>query len=191
MKFKKWLVAALFIPGLWQLSSSVYMLAKAELSQVLIHSAWEKTLKNGEINKPWSWADTYPIARLKSFQQKKQSIILEGSSGRNLAFSATHLPQSGLPGENKTIIISGHNDSHFEYLKDIKVGDNLILETRDSNTMYQVSKINIIDSKFEKIKIKNVEELVLTTCYPFNSLMTGGNLRYVVVALPVPGSEFT
>jgi len=66
------------------------MLSKAWLSQVLIRQAWQQTLLDKQQHRPWSWADTYPVARLQVPRLAVSSYILEGSSGRNLAFSATH-----------------------------------------------------------------------------------------------------
>ena len=48
---------------------------------------------------------------------------------------------------------------------------------------YEVSNIKIIDSDKNDIIINdNQSELKLVTCYPFNALIAGGSLRYVVTA---------
>jgi len=171
--------------GLWHVSSSGYMLAKAGLSQYLIQSAWQQTLKDGKQHKPWSWADTYPILEMKIPRLNQKNYILAGSSGRNLAFSVTHMSQSGLLGENKTMVLSGHRDSHFSYLKNLKVGDKIIIKDIDKAIIYKVTMARVIDSSKHDISILNKNELLLTSCYPFNALSAGGNLRYVVYANPV------
>ncbi len=181
---RKSLLFILLSTGLWQVSGSVYMLAKAWLLQFLIHNAWEQTFIDKKAHKPWSWADTHPIAYLTIPRLKKYSYILSGSSGRNLAFSATHMHNSGLPGEQKSTIISGHNDSHFEFLQSVLVGDIITLRTIENQFNYTVSMIKIVDSRLQKLAIVNNEELVLTTCYPFNSLSLNNALRYVIYATP-------
>jgi sortase A len=161
------------------------MLAKAELSQYLIRSAWQKTLKDKKQHKPWSWADTYPIFEMKIPRLNQSNYILAGSSGRNLAFSVTHMSQSGLLGENKTMVLSGHRDSHFSYLENLKVGDKIIIQDTDNTIIYKMTKARVIDSSKHEISILNKNELLLTSCYPFDTLSAGGNLRYVVYASPV------
>ena len=48
---------------------------------------------------------------------------------------------------------------------------------------YQVSDIQIIDSDKVDIDIGSGQaELKLVTCYPFNAVVAGGSLRYVVTA---------
>ena len=182
MKFNKAIIIVLLSIGLWQVSTSGYMLAKAWLSQILIADAWSQTLKDKQFHKPWSWADTYPIAQLNIPKLNKNSYILEGSSGRNLAFSATHLPQSGMPDENKSMIVSGHNDTHFSYLQFLQIGDEIEVKTISDNHVYKIKQIEIVNSQISQLLIKDKKELILTTCYPFNSLTTGSKQRLVVYA---------
>lgn len=189
MYLKKVIIFILSFIGVSQVGSAVYMVCKAELSRYLISESWSQSLKDKLVHKPWSWADTYPVARLFIPSLEKETYVLEGSSGRNLAFSATHLPQSGMPGENKSIIISGHNDSHFSYLDEISIGQKIILETVSGNNSFIVTDIRVTDSRRNKVQIKDSSELILTTCYPFNSLTTGGYLRYVVYAKPFRGEN--
>jgi sortase A len=177
-------LAVLFI-GSWFITSSGYMLAKAHLSHYLIADAWQKTLKDNNYHKPWSWADTYPVFEIKVPRIYKSSYILEGASGRNMAFSAAHTSTSGMPGQNKSTIISGHRDSHFDYLQELKLGDEIITYGKSDNQKFKVTGLKVINSRLEKLTIKNKNELILTTCYPFNALKTGGDLRYVVHATPI------
>ena len=189
MKLKVLISTVILCTGLWHVSASGYMLSKSWLSQILIKLAWQQTLLDKQQHKPWSWADTFPVASLQVPRLAVSSYVLEGSSGRNLAFSATHLSQSGMPGQQKTTVISGHNDSHFGYLQQLLIGDEILLTTVENNikkiSSYRVSSTQIVDSKKHQLKIFNRDELLLTTCYPFDSLTAGGHLRYVIHAIPV------
>jgi len=93
-----------------------------------------------------------------------------------------------MPGQQKTTVISGHNDSHFGYLQQLMIGDEILLTTVENNikkiSSYRVSGTQIVDGKKQQLKIFNRDELLLTTCYPFNSLTVGGHLRYVIHAIP-------
>jgi sortase A len=65
------------------------------------------------------------------------------------------------------------------------VGDRFEVDSIYSKDgyQYQVSSIKIIDSDTQNIAISNIQsELKLVTCYPFNAVVAGGSLRYVVTA---------
>lgn len=183
MKAKKVLILAIVALGFWHVSASAYMLSKAWLSQYLISQSWQQTLADKQKHKPWSWADTYPVGTINFPRIKQSSVILEGSSGRNLAFSITHLSASGMPDENKTMILSGHRDSHFSYLQDVQKGDEIKVQTIKGEFTFKVTELRVVDSTKEKMTISNQQELLLSTCYPFDALMAGGSLRYVVKAV--------
>ena len=176
------LIVGIFVLGGWQVLNSGYMLAKAHLSQWMIADAWALTLKDGEAHPPWSWADTHPVAKLTVPSLNQSSYILAGASGRNMAFGPAHVYQSGMPGTSKTTVFSGHNDSHFNYLAAISSGDVIEVETLKGVFNYQVSDLRIVDSREEQITIQNADQLVLTTCYPFDALTAGGPLRFQITA---------
>jgi sortase A len=181
-KWFKFILATLFAVGSWQVGSSVYLLAKAQLAQYLIADAWEQTIIDGKNHKPWSWADTHPVAKLSFPMIGETSYVLEGASGRNMAFGPARTIKSGMPGELISTIISAHNDSHFSFLGQVKLGDSIEIQTLKGTFTYQVRDIKVVDSSKQQISINQQDELILTTCYPFNALQTGGNLRYQVTA---------
>lgn len=180
----RWLFAIALAMGGWYVLSSGYMLAKAHLSIWLISDAWALTLKDGQPHPPWSWADTHPVAKIKMPRLGESSYILADANGRNLAFGPAHLRGSGMPGEGKTIVFSGHNDSHFSYLGEVAMGDVIAVETVQGVYRYRVTSLQVVDSAQQALNIDSVETLVLTTCYPFNSLSSGGSLRFQVKASP-------
>jgi sortase A len=181
-KLLKFILATLFAVGSWQVGSSVYLLAKAQLAQYLIADAWQQTLKDGQNHKPWSWADTHPVAKLSFPTIDETTYVLEGASGRNMAFGPSRTIKSGMPGQKISTIISAHNDSHFSFLGQIKIEDTIEIETLEGFFSYQVKDIRIVDSSKHEIAINPTDELILTTCYPFNALQTGGKMRYQVIA---------
>ena len=164
---------------------------KAGLAQILLVSAWEKTLDSKHPNKPWPWADTRPIARLTVPSHNIDQIVLEGDQGNSLAFGPGLHPASDidLNHENKPglILISGHRDTHFNYLKDVKLGEVIELQTtRTSITRYRVESIQVFNAKQEIIRTPDHHKwLTLVTCYPFESIFSDPSLRYVVMAKDV------
>ncbi len=176
------LIAGIFVLGGWQVLTSGYLLAKAHLSQWLIADAWALTLKDGVAHPPWSWADTHPVAKMTVPSLNQSSYILAGASGRNMAFGPAHMYQSGMPGDNKSTVFSGHNDSHFSYLSGINTGDVIEVETLGGQFNYLVSDLRIVDSRDQQIALQLKDQLILTTCYPFGSLSVGGPLRFQITA---------
>jgi sortase A len=178
----KLILAAVLTVGSWQVGSSAYLLAKAHLAQYLIADAWQETLADGQPHPPWSWADTHPVARLNFPTLGKTSYVLEGASGRNMAFGPVHSETSGMPGGQISTVISAHNDSHFSFLGQLRLQDVIQIETLAGAYSYRIADIRVVDSDKQQISINQQDELILTTCYPFNALQTGGNLRYQVTA---------
>jgi len=56
---------ALAFAGLVLFSQGAYIHAKALLAQVLLERAFTETIATGRETKPWSWADTWPVARIE------------------------------------------------------------------------------------------------------------------------------
>jgi sortase A len=114
-------------------------------------------------------------------------LVLEGNSGRNLAFGPVFLDGVGFaPGSGGDLVISGHRDTHFRFLRELRPGDRLQLSGRAGSRWYAVGDVEIIDSRrLELVIDPGLERLSLVTCYPFDSPLAGGPLRYVVTAYPL------
>ena len=108
---RRYLAIIVCLLGLWQVSAGLWIHAKAQLAQILIESAWNKTLVDQHAHKPWPWADTWPVARMHTADE--ELYILEGAQGNSLAFGPGHLQGSVLPGKKGISIIGGHRDTHF------------------------------------------------------------------------------
>lgn len=171
----------------WQWSQAGWIMTKAQLAQWLIADAWQQALEtktdSESAHKPWRWADTWPIARLQAPAHKVDLYVLEGDRGNALAFGPGRNQSSRLPGEG-TSVIGGHRDTHFRFLKDIKLGEPLRVQTRSGKWLdYNIQERTIIDVNQDPLRVNlNDQQLVLVTCYPFDTLTSGGPLRLVVYA---------
>ena len=175
--------ALTLIVGVGFLVDAFWLFGKAQVGQMLLSRAWAKTLEDGEEHKPWPWADHWPVARLISEEHNIDQIVLAGDSGSVLAFAPGMNLQAAKPGEGGTVLISGHRDTHFRFLKDIKPGAELILQTRDGIHRYRIEETRIVDSRTTRIDPTLGErQLVLVTCYPFDAIEAGGPMRYVKLA---------
>ena len=180
----KGLLIVLPLCGMWQIGSASYIHTKAILAQVLLETAWDKTVHGQQEVKPWPWADTWPISRLDVPGLGIDRIVLAGASGSSLAFGPGHLFGSSLPGQQGNTVIAGHRDTHFRFLKDIKAGELIQLQSLRGTTIeYEVSETIIVDEKqAEYLANTSENKLTLITCYPFNAIRPGGSLRYLVIA---------
>ncbi len=170
----------------WQFGTGSYIYAKAQLAQYLLNSAWAKTLQGDNQVKPWDWADTYPVAKITFSKLKQHYIVLAGGNGRTMAFGPGHVSASPLPGNGGNSVIVGHRDTHFSVLKDLIRNDEIIVELPSKKVRYRVNYTFIVDqNQVEIMHDSGMEQLTLITCYPFDTPLTGGSLRYAVVANPI------
>ena len=181
---RHWLLAAVGLTAAVFSFDALWIPVKAEIAQHLLERAWLRTLDGEPDAKPWPWSDTRAVAILEVPRLGLREVVLEGSSGRNLAFGPT-LVNTGRIERVSDRVLSGHRDTHFSFLKDLKTGDLLRLRTRDGTNNYRVRRQEAVDSRRHKLAIgADVERLTLLTCYPFDSPTGGGPLRWVVTALP-------
>jgi len=178
------IVACLLCLGFWQLGQGAYIPAKAWFAQELMQRAWERSADDDDRQAPWPWADTWPIARLSAKSGAVDLIVLAGGSGRTLAFGPGHLSASSLPGEKGNSVIAGHRDTHFSFLRDIKMGETLVIEkTSGRKHLYTVIGIDVVDSRRGSLLLDTEAAILsLVTCYPFDASEAGSPLRYVVTA---------
>jgi len=183
------IIVILFSTSLWQLASAGWIQGKSIIAQQLLNHSWNKALndlnddKKTKTHKPWPWADTWPVAKLIVPQHHIEQIILAGDSGSSLAFAPGYTLASATPNSAGTTVISAHRDTHFRFLKDLKINEIIIIQTTDKTIAYQVYEMKIVDSKTFKLQpVRDRQTLVLVTCYPFDSLYSGGSLRYLVYA---------
>src|SRR5438309_8600233 len=177
-------VVFLSVVGGVSFASGAYLYGKAHVGQWLLHRAWARAQASGKPEKPWPWADTQPIARLLAPRQRVDLLVLAGASGRTIAWGPGHLDGSAAVGSPGNAVLSAHRDTHFRFLARMAIGDRLIVERADGRkTAYRVRDIAIVDAR-ELAMPRDTEypTLTLVTCYPFDALVPGGPLRYVVTA---------
>lgn len=169
-----------------QIGSAAWIHAKAELAQVLLERAWERTRQGGHAVRPWSWADTWPVARLRFPDAGEAMLVLAGGSGRTLAFGPGHLDGTPLPGAGGNSVIVGHRDTHFAVLERLRPGARIAVEVPGREIDYRVTETFVAhESAGRVLRDAGREQLTLVTCYPFHALVPGGPLRWVVRAEPL------
>lgn len=169
--------------GLILFGQGAYIHAKALLAQVLLERAFNTTLATGRPTKPWSWADTWPVARIEVERIHARAIVLSGSSGQALAFGPGHVEMTPNAGERGVAVYSAHRDTHFAFLKNVVVGDEIDITRDDGRTFrYRADATSIVRYNASGIDpLATGHELVLSTCWPFDALTPGPD-RYLLHA---------
>ncbi len=181
---RRLVASVLLLAGAALLGKGLWIPAKAELAQVLLQRAWERSQRGEEQVAPWPWADTWPLARLRVSEREDDLFVLAGASGRNLAFGPAHVAGTAPPGASGNSVLAGHRDTHFRFLGDLAAGDDLWLETPNGSVRrYRVRGASVVhESDLSPLEPTAEPVLTLITCFPFDAVAPGGPLRYVVRA---------
>ena len=183
------IAASLVTVGLWQIGEGLWIPAKAWMAQRLIARAWDEAMASGRPVPPWPWADTTPVARLVVPALGVDQIVLAHATGRTLAFGPGHLDGSPAPGHAGLSVISGHRDTSFRFLAEVKAGTALRIQRTDGAWIdYVVDAVAVVDERTTRLPLigNGAPQLVLTTCYPFDAALPGGPLRLVAFAAAAP-----
>lgn len=177
---------ALIAAGTALIASALYIPAKAALAQVLLERAWARTQAGESDVRPWPWADIAPVAVLEVPHLRRRSIVLEGASGQAMAFGPGHMSNTPPLGARGTAVIAAHRDTQFRYLRDVKNGDRIVVETANG----EHSTFRVVETRIVRADASGLDptdggptgaRLALVTCYPFDGVLRGP-LRYVVLA---------
>ena len=178
------LASVLLSLGAWQLACASWIHAKALIAQKLIAYSWERGRDGGLTGRPWPSADTRAIARLTVPSRDVDLFVLEGASGRSLAFGPGHVSGTARPGSWGNSVIVAHRDTHFAFLRNLALGDEIVVESAPSAVArYRVREVTVVDKgETRMLDAADEAQLTLITCYPFDAVLPGTTQRYVVIA---------
>ena len=173
----------LALAGFILFGQGAWIHAKALLAQVLLERAFANTIATGHPTKPWSWADTWPVARIEVKRIGASAIVLAGSSGQALAFGPGHVELTPDAGERGVAVYAAHRDTHFRFLRNIAIGDEIDVTRSDGRLFrYRADATSVVRFDASGIDpLTNGYELVLSTCWPFDALNSGPD-RYLLHA---------
>ncbi len=170
--------------GLGILAWGSWIPLKGLLAQALLERAWAAGSATAA-PRPWPWADTRPVGRLRVPRLGVDLIILAGDSGRTLAFGPGLAAGSAPLDRTGTHLVSGHRDTHFSFLGALREDDRIELERPDgSRRRYRVSGTAVVDARTTAFGADS-DRLLLATCWPLETPVPGGSLRYLVTAAPL------
>ena len=96
------------------------------------------------------------------------AMIVEGTNGRTLRRAVGHVPGTALPGERGNVAITGHRDTFFRALRNIREGDEVTLTTLNGAYHYRIDSMKVVGAEDTEV-LNHSDESILTlvTCYPF------------------------
>lgn len=111
--------------------------------------------------------------------------IIEGTDEEELAQGVGHYADTGMPGENRQILLSGHRDTVFRQFGELEHGDELHVKVKQGTFVYEIQDHEIVDANDTSVIDPDREDEVLTvsTCYPFSFVGSAPD-RYVLYAYP-------
>ncbi len=188
---KNMLMSLMICSGIVGLSVSIFgnkMESLKSMIDLISISSSEQEIKvelneDKSIKKYPSYGSNY--ATLKIEELGIQNNVYFGDITSILSVGIGHSTWSDMPTEGGTVVYSGHNrEDMLNNLKDIAIGDEIIIDTSYATCVYKVSKTDILkDTQTDKLtKIKDKETLILYTCYPFDTYVYT-NKRFVVYSV--------
>ena len=134
-----------------------------------------------------------PLALLRMPRLKIDVPVLEGTDDLTLNRGAGWIEGTARPGEPGNVALSAHRDGFFRALKDVAVGDEIVLETPRATTRYAVAWMKIVDPDDVSVLDETGGPAVtLVTCYPFYFVGSAPQRLIVrgtpLTAAPVPTS---
>lgn len=117
---------------------------------------------------------------------KGELPIIEGTDEDDLEKGVGHFKGSAFPNEKGQIVLSGHRDTVFRRVGELKIGDLLSISLASGSYWYQIESTKIVDANDRSIITlqKKKEVLTLTTCYPFTFIGNAPD-RYIITAKPI------
>jgi len=123
------------------------------------------------------------IGRVEVPRLAVSALAREGADEQTFSRAVGHVPDTALPGEAGNAAFAGHRDTFFRRLKHVRAGDEIVVTTPNGRYQYVVRETRVVKPSDVWVLDPTAEPtLTLVTCYPFDALVPGGPLRYVVVA---------
>lgn len=173
----------LCVIGIATAASAAYVPIEAEVKQRHLHRVYTQGVDDGTIRKPWAYSDLEIAGKLVHPRLRQSAVILASGTEEALRAGPALEPNSPGIGEAGTSIIAAHRETHFAFLKHVRVGDKIVAAGTDGKMRdYRVTKTEVIESDALAIAVGLRENrLILYTCYPFESQYPGSE-RFVVHA---------
>jgi sortase A len=109
-----------------------------------------------------------PFARLSIPRLHTDLAVVSGTGKADLRRGPGHLKSTALPGTSGNSVIAGHRDTHYRVLKNIRIGDRIVVQTAQGRFAYDVQRTLVVPPTARYVLAPTSDaRLTLVTCYPF------------------------
>ena len=109
-----------------------------------------------------------PLAVLRIERLNIEVPVLPGTDEVTLNRGAGWIEGTAKPGSIGNFAVAGHRDGFFRGLKDIQLGDSIVVETFEGIHTYVTDDLTVVDpSDVSVLQPREVPTVTLVTCYPF------------------------
>ncbi|MFP7442846.1 class D sortase [Bacillus infantis] len=114
---------------------------------------------------------------------KAELPIIEGTDEEELEKGVGHYAGTVFPGQKDQILLSGHRDTVFRKIGELKMGDELVVKMPYGDFTYEIIDSFIVDADDTTVIKPTAPEEILTlsTCYPFYFVGSAPE-RYILTA---------
>lgn len=111
--------------------------------------------------------------------------IVEGTDEEELEHGVGHYSDTGYPGENRQILLSGHRDTVFRNFGELEHGDEFHVKMKNGTFIYEFIDHEIVSADDTTVidLAREDEYLTVSTCYPFSFIGSAPD-RFVIYAYP-------
>lgn len=178
---QRWIARLLVLAGAAMLAWSAAFVIEARVSQDAARRSLELASRSRAVASPHDVVGTInlatsnrsatrgsPLAELRIPRVHLSSIVLHGSDTQTLRRGPGHLEHTPLPGESGNVGIAGHRDTFFRQLRDVKIGDDVFLNTPQGRFHYLITWARVVGAQDVSVLEPTTDDaLTLVTCYPF------------------------
>jgi sortase A len=160
----------------WDLSKQTVLLAHEVVDE------YEPELPDQTFDQPWPKLPD-PGSSIGELQFTSIDLtvpVVQGTHDNELKKGAGHFAGSALPGQGGNVILSGHRDTVFRKLENLKLGEQVTFDTPYGEFVYEAIDFKIVPADDMTVMVPtDYETLTLTTCYPFDFIGDAPD-RYIV-----------
>lgn len=161
-----------------------YVFADSHAYQALEQSKFERVtqrdVRQTEAREPV--VDGSTLGELEVPRLGLKVAFVQGDSPRILRRAVGHISNTAEPGESGNVVLTGHRDTFFRPLRNIRQGDAITLRTFDGDFQYQVESTAVVPPTDMGVLRPSAERtLTLITCFPFYYVGPAPK-RFVVLA---------
>ncbi len=129
--------------------------------------------------------DGQPLGVIRIPRIGLEAVFFEGVKEETFLTGPGHLPWTALPGSVGTSVLAAHRDMHFANLKDLEVGNRVLLDLPHRSVRYRVTRRDIADPADAWVTKPGADPVLrLVTCWP-PTFIGPAPERLVVSAVPV------